>query len=34
MFQLALIHDQLQLYGTKSSNSATRGLAERCLFQN
>ena len=34
MFQLAPIHDQLQLYGTKLSNFAKRGLAECCLFQN
>ena len=34
MFQLTPIHDQLQLYGTKSSNSATHGLTERFLFQN
>ena len=34
MFQQTPIHDQLQLYGTKSRNFATRGLTERCLFQN
>ena len=30
MFQLTSIHDQLQLHGKKSNNSATRDLTERC----